>query len=1277
MLPYICVSHALARREATDAFCRGLSRYGFRFACIHEQSEPQTRRETLTEASLLIALTCPAAVAAETVTSDIRFAMERGTPVLCVSMEENELDARFCTSEKSAVLIPTPVVDSTDHTAVDRQSAALFVHRLFVRHLARLDICFSPLRCVEDAHGKTIAAAVAAHKGDAEACYALGLAYERGEGVPKLEVEAARWIAEAARHGVADARIRMGELYLSGRGTDRDPDAAFRLFTEASAARDLRGDFYRGLCFLRGLGVMKDPERARECFQIAALGGYAPAMYEMGLLHRGGIGGPRDHKAAVSAMFDACQHREGGEESIFPLSLMGPYWNKSISRVTMRQLRRTHLKDVVSEQLKKKGKSLSESRFDVMAAKCFTRNRMTAIDLPEDGWLSEVVGNGRTELSDYTSTYSPANAAIALGQMLAEGDVAGGILPHPTRALVWYRYGLRLGGTDALYLLGDAYRRGYGIPASSERAFRLFELAAARGDDRSCFALGVCYEQGIGTAPDPVKAFRCYEKTAENGYAPGQNNLGGCYEKGMGVAKDDHAAAEWYARAAVQEVSAACRLGICYEQGRGVEQNLMEAFRLYTYAAEGGNAYAKYRLGLMYDAGVRELAPKTSPAASAEIPGTIHENELPVADIAIPADYALATRLFREAAEMGVGDAAYALSLCYGFGRGVRRDGVQALDYMRQAADAGNVSASCALGLLYLEGDFVVKDAVRGVSYFARAASLWDSSTHESDSGSLPGGILTKEGLSSAEAGSTALYMLGYCVLYAVGDSGNPALAVPAGRLTQSQRLELAVGYFEKAAQEGHVGALVALGDLYAYGLRKANGDSEERFLTYYREAIQAGTARSKTTKLTLDAYMSLAKHSMSMAEAATVANQPASAERAKLQTWRFLQSSSELGSQDALVNMAACAYYGYGTSRNTGAALWFLERAANNDGGRITALLWLGDVYRMGLQGQVSYDRADRMYLRAVQMEDRESESGAYTLRPRRKERRRVDHTARAEACYRLATLRAVHFADGQDIRESFPYLVRAVLMGHSGAEEDLARMYAYESTYIRATSIKNPPKRSGRTTPTGLYARHRLAKSESASATRRDGRAARSHEGWINDYYTALWPEPTLFSMEMKPVTVLTERPAYVSAEVTPAMRAAALNYLGDCLFFGEGISADPAAAVACYRKVADMKLQLPRGTAAPIGQVWAQYSYGWCLLHGVGTPEAPREAVRYLTMAAKIHAEACYALGECYENGIGVDVADGVEAFKFYRKALKLGYRKAESKVRALEKKLRTEA
>ena len=66
MPAYICVTHALSRREETDVFCRGLSRYGFRFACIHEQTDPQHRDETLSEASLLIALTCPAAETAET-----------------------------------------------------------------------------------------------------------------------------------------------------------------------------------------------------------------------------------------------------------------------------------------------------------------------------------------------------------------------------------------------------------------------------------------------------------------------------------------------------------------------------------------------------------------------------------------------------------------------------------------------------------------------------------------------------------------------------------------------------------------------------------------------------------------------------------------------------------------------------------------------------------------------------------------------------------------------------------------------------------------------------------------------------------------------------------------------------------------------------------------------------------------------------------------------------------------------------------------------------------
>jgi TPR repeat protein len=62
--------------------------------------------------------------------------------------------------------------------------------------------------------------------------------------------------------------------------------------------------------------------------------------------------------------------------------------------------------------------------------------------------------------------------------------------------------------------------------------------------------------------------------------------------------------------------------------------------------------------------------------------------------------------------------------------------------------------------------------------------------------------------------------------------------------------------------------------------------------------------------------------------------------------------------------------------------------------------------------------------------------------------------------------------------------------------------------------------------------------------------------------------------------------------------------------------------------------------------------------------------------MTMASKYHAEACYCLGTCYEEGIGVDVADRREAIKYYRKAFKLGYRKAAAKVTLLEKELKAE-
>lgn len=1283
MPAYICVTHALSRREETDVFCRGLSRFGFRFVCIHEQTAPQHREETMAEASLLIALTCPAAEAAETVASDIRRAMGRGMQVLCVSMGENGLDDRFCSPEGGATLIPAPAAD-----AMDRRTVSLFIHRLFIRHLSRLPACFSLLRCVEDAYGKAVASAVAAHGGDVDACYALGRAYEEGDGVPQLEVEAAHWISLAAEGGIADARVRMGEMYLAGRGVQRNPEAAFRLFEEAALAGELRGEYCKGICYLRGWGVLRDTERAHECLQRAADGGYAPAAYQLGLLYKNGeeisTCGTGRHRKAVALIHTACVLDAQNSEvnGLPPASLLGARTGEAVTCVTMRQMRRTRLKDALAAVSHGGGEGES------LSADMFARSRAVRIGVSEEDWVFEAAEEEATvgcseEDADATTVipaFSSVDAALTLGRLLAEGDPSEGVLPHPTAALAWYRYAIRGGSAAAMYEMGDVYRRGYGIPADPGRAFALFRAAASRGDGRALFALGVCYEQGLGVEPDPRRAFLSYEQAAQAGYVPAENNLGGCYEYGLGVVRDMTAATEWYARAAAAGLpEAACRLGLCHEYGRGGRPDMAKAVQLYETAVEKGDPHAAYRLGLCYDRGVcveENGRPVTRDGSCDSASRPMGGREM--TDVPAP-DYGSAVRLFERAAEGGVADAAYALALCYACGRGVRRDEEKSLSYMNRAADGGCIAACYSLGLYHLEGRTLVRNTTRAVSRFSDAVSLWGGGGDVARRECVPAGILASAGLTPREAAGSALYMLGYCTLYGMGDIANPAVASKGRDLTKDERVELAADYFERAARADHVGALTALGDLYAYGFRTpVAASAEDEALRYYMEAVRVAEGREYLSESSsdspVDALMSLVEQFMRAADAATAEGDEGAAELARVRMWRTLASASEEGSMDAFTYMAACAYHGYGTSQNLHTARWFLDKAAHVEEGRVIASLWLGDLYAMGREGAPSPVKADEAYLRAISLPENLSECGAYTLRERRDARAMRDRQARAEAYYRLATLRAVHFADGEDVRESFPYLAKAILMGHTAAREDLARMYAFETTYVAATSPRRRRSAAKSGTPAGLYARFRLKRRERRMAASDHARVGRSHQGWMNDYYTALWLEPVSFSLGMQATSAPSDRPEYVSAEVTPAMIAAALNYLGDCLFYGKGLPEDHAAAVACYKEAADMLVPIPRGQNGPEGQAWAQYSYGWCLLHGTGVREDSRAAVRYFTRAAKTHAEACYALGTCYENGIGVDSTDPVEAYKFYRKAMKLGYRKAEGKVKVLEKLLK---
>ena len=119
MQAYIYVTYASEDRTRAEHFCQILSRYGFRYRSACEQHETARRAELLRDSALVVALTSKAAEEAETVASDIRLALERQEQILCISLEDNPLDHRFCTEADDAVsLIRYPAEDTpTRHTA--------------------------------------------------------------------------------------------------------------------------------------------------------------------------------------------------------------------------------------------------------------------------------------------------------------------------------------------------------------------------------------------------------------------------------------------------------------------------------------------------------------------------------------------------------------------------------------------------------------------------------------------------------------------------------------------------------------------------------------------------------------------------------------------------------------------------------------------------------------------------------------------------------------------------------------------------------------------------------------------------------------------------------------------------------------------------------------------------------------------------------------------------------------------------------------------------------
>lgn len=118
----------------------------------------------------------------------------------------------------------------------------------------------------------------AADRGDALAQFNLGTCYLNGDGVPKDDVEAAKWFQRAADRGYAKAEAVLGGLYELGQGVTRDYVTAAQWYREAAEQGYAGAQWRLGFCYWNGQGLPQDYVEAYKWYSLAATQGQKDAV---------------------------------------------------------------------------------------------------------------------------------------------------------------------------------------------------------------------------------------------------------------------------------------------------------------------------------------------------------------------------------------------------------------------------------------------------------------------------------------------------------------------------------------------------------------------------------------------------------------------------------------------------------------------------------------------------------------------------------------------------------------------------------------------------------------------------------------------------------------------------------------------------------------------------------------------------------------------------------------------------------------------------------------
>lgn len=139
-----------------------------------------------------------------------------------------------------------------------------------------------------------------ARRGNADAQFRVGLAFETGTLLERDAQQAVNWYLEAAKRGQADAQFHLGKLFHSGApGVPRQLESAVTLYRAAAKRGHAEAQNWLGYAHQHGHGVPVDYGLALSWYENAAEQGLAEAQTNLGLLYLTGQGVEQDQATAA------------------------------------------------------------------------------------------------------------------------------------------------------------------------------------------------------------------------------------------------------------------------------------------------------------------------------------------------------------------------------------------------------------------------------------------------------------------------------------------------------------------------------------------------------------------------------------------------------------------------------------------------------------------------------------------------------------------------------------------------------------------------------------------------------------------------------------------------------------------------------------------------------------------------------------------------------------------------------------------------------------------